>query len=95
VGLGGFDPEIRLMEDADYHLRAIRQCGALFLDRMAIHYRIGSPSLMHAAVPTQAQLEAQRLGHKQMKTKFRKRYGAIEFYALALFTRTLLKIIYF
>jgi glycosyltransferase involved in cell wall biosynthesis len=91
--LGGFDPKIRLMEDADYHLRAIRQCGALFLDRTAIRYRIGSQSLMHTVVPTQAQLEAQRLGHKQMQTKYRKQYGAVEFYALALFTRTLLKIL--
>ena len=93
VRLRGFDPEIRLMEDADYHLRAIRQCGTFFLDRAAIYYRVGSPSLMHSAEPTQTQKQEQRLGHKQMQLKYLKRYGALEFYALALFTRTLLKIL--
>jgi glycosyltransferase involved in cell wall biosynthesis len=93
VRLRGFDPEIRLMEDADYHLRAIRQCGTFFLDRAAINYRIGSPSLMHSAEPTQIQKQEQRLGHQQMQLKYLKRYGTIEFYALALLTRTLLKIL--
>jgi glycosyltransferase involved in cell wall biosynthesis len=92
VQLRGFDPEIRLMEDADYHLRAIRQCGTFFLDRTAIYYRVGSPSLMHSAEPTPTQKQEQKLGHKQMQLKYLKRYGAVEFYALALFTRTLLKI---
>jgi glycosyltransferase involved in cell wall biosynthesis len=91
--LGGFDPEIRLMEDADYHLRVIRECGAVFIDHVAVHYRIGSPSLMHSPNPTPAQREAERLGHRQMQIKYRKQRGALEFYALALFTRTVLKLI--
>jgi glycosyltransferase involved in cell wall biosynthesis len=90
--LGGFDPEIRLMEDADYHLRAMRQYGALFLNRAAVHYRIGGPSLMHSPHPTIAQIEGERLGHRQMQSKYRKQRGVLEFYALALFTRTALKI---
>jgi glycosyltransferase involved in cell wall biosynthesis len=91
VPLSGFDPEIRLMEDADYHLRAIRQYGALFLDREAIHYRIGSPSLMHSVNATAGQRQAEQFGHRQMQLKYRKQYGAVEFYSLALFTRTLLR----
>jgi GT2 family glycosyltransferase len=90
--LGGFDPSIRLMEDADYHVRAIRECGALFLDRTAIHYRVGSPSLMHSPHPTEAQKQSQRLGHRQMQAKYRREHGRLEFYALALFTRTALKV---
>jgi len=90
--LGGFDPSIRLMEDADYHVRAMRECGAFFLDRTAIRYRVGGPSLMHSANPTEAQKQGVRLGHRQMQLKYRKEYGALEFYALALFTRTVLKI---
>jgi len=92
IGLGGFDPSIRLMEDADYHVRAIRRCGALFLDRAAIRYRVGGPSLMHSPNPTEAQKQGVRLGHQQMQAKYRKEHGALEFYALALFTRTVLKI---
>jgi GT2 family glycosyltransferase len=91
--LGGFDPSIRLMEDADFHVRAMRVCGVLFLDRAAIRYRVGSPSLMHSPNPTEAQKLGERLGHRQMQLKYRKEYGAFEFYALALFTRTILKII--
>jgi GT2 family glycosyltransferase len=90
--LGGFDPSIRLMEDADFHVRAIRECGVMFLNRAAIYYRIGSPSLMHSPDPTEAQKLGERLGHRQMQAKYRKKYGALEFYALALFTRTVLKI---
>jgi glycosyltransferase involved in cell wall biosynthesis len=90
--LGGFDPSIRLMEDADYHVRAMRKCGALFLDRTAIHYRVGSPSLMHSPNPSDIQKQEERLGHRQMRAKYRNKYGALEFYALAFFTRTVLKI---
>jgi GT2 family glycosyltransferase len=90
--LGGFDPSIRLMEDADFHVRAMRECGVLFLNRAAIRYRIGSPSLMHSPNPTEAQKQGERLGHQQMRMKYRKERGSLEFYALALFTRTVLKI---
>jgi GT2 family glycosyltransferase len=90
--LGGFDPSIHLMEDADFHVRAIRECGVLFLDRTAIRYRVGSPSLMHSPHPTAAQKQGERLGHRQMHEKYRREHGALEFYALALFTRTILKV---
>jgi GT2 family glycosyltransferase len=90
--IGGFDPSIRLMEDAEYHTRAMRECGALFLDRTAIHYHVGGPSLMHSPHPTEAQKEGERLGHRQMQEKYRRQRGVLEFYALALFTRTVLKV---
>lgn len=88
--LRGFDPSIRLMEDADYHVRAIREFGAIFLDRTAIRYRIGAPSLMHSPQPTEGQKLAEKIGHKQMHLKYRRQRGRAEFYALALFTRTVL-----
>jgi GT2 family glycosyltransferase len=90
--LGGFDPTIRLMEDADFHVRAMRECGALFLDRTAIHYRVGSPSLMHSPHTTEEQKQGERRGHRQMQAKYRRERGTLEFYALALFTRTVLKV---
>jgi len=90
--LGGFDPSIRLMEDADFHVRAMRECGALFINRTAISYRIGSFSLMHSPHPTEEQKQGERLGHRQMQVKYRRERGALEFYALALFTRTVLKV---
>ena len=90
--LGGFDPSIRLMEDADFHVRVMRECGVLFLDRTAIRYRIGSPSLMHSPDPTEAERLSVRLGYRQTQAKYRKERGALEYYLLALFTRTVLKI---
>lgn len=91
--LGGFDPAIRLKEDVDFHLRAMRECGVFFLNRTAIRYRVGSPSLMHSRDPTETQKQAERLGHRQMQAKYRRRYGVLEFYSLAIFTRTVLKLL--
>jgi GT2 family glycosyltransferase len=91
--VGGFDPSIRLMEDADFHVRAMRECGALFLDRPAVHYRVGSPSLMHSSNPSEAQRQEERLGHRQMQERYRKRRGTLEFYSLALFTHTVLRVL--
>jgi glycosyltransferase involved in cell wall biosynthesis len=48
--LGGFDPGLPLMEDVDFYARAIRRFGAVFLDRVALDYRIG-PSLMRRPEP--------------------------------------------
>jgi glycosyltransferase involved in cell wall biosynthesis len=90
--LGGFDPEIRLMEDADFHVRVMREFGACFLNRTAIRYRIGSPSLMHSPNPGEEQRRAELAGRRKMQAKYRLQRGRLEFYALALFARTVLKI---
>jgi len=93
VELEGFDPSIRLKEDVDFHLRAMRKCGVIFLDRLAIRYRVGGSSLMHSSNPTEAQKQEERLGHKKMQTKYRKQHGALEYYAMAVFTRTILRLL--
>lgn len=93
VQLGGFDPEIRLMEDADFHVRAMREFGAHFLNRTAIRYRIGSPSLMHSPNPTQSQRDEELAGRRRMQSKYRKERGLLEFYTLALLTRTVLEVL--
>jgi glycosyltransferase involved in cell wall biosynthesis len=92
VSLGGFDPEIRLLEDADFHIRAMREFGAYFIDRTAVHYRIGSPSLMHSPNPSQQQLDETQIGGRRIKDSYRNKRGPLEWYALALFARTLLRI---
>jgi GT2 family glycosyltransferase len=88
-GVGGFDPNIRLMEDADFNARVMRKYGACFMDRAALHYRIGYPSLMHSPNPQPAQLEMQCEGRRRMRAKYRREHGAIDFYTLALFTRAM------
>lgn len=89
AGVGGFDPDIRLMEDADFNARVMRKYGARFVDRAALHYRIGYPSLMHSPSPPPAQLELQREGRRRMRAKYRHEHGAFDFYSLALFTRAM------
>jgi glycosyltransferase involved in cell wall biosynthesis len=89
--LGGFDPGIRLMEDADFHVRAIREFGAYFLNQTAIRYRVGAPSLMHSPTPTASQHQEVLNGGRRMQIKYRDQRGMLEFYLLALFTRAVLK----
>ncbi len=88
IQLGGFDPELRLMEDGDFHVRAIRKFGTYFMDRVVLRYRIGSPSLMHAPNPDQSQLNSVREARRRTQAKYRKERGLLEFYGLALFIRT-------
>jgi glycosyltransferase involved in cell wall biosynthesis len=66
--LGGFDPEIRLGEDVDFFGRALREFGACFLDRTTLHYRIGSPSLMHAPMFSESEIQQHRAGAQRIAT---------------------------
>jgi glycosyltransferase involved in cell wall biosynthesis len=91
ASLGGFDPNIRLMEDADFYARVMRRFGAYFLDQTTLHYRIGSPSLMHSPQPDELQLQREREGRRLMQTKYRKQMGTIEFYGLKILARTVLR----
>ena len=91
--LQGFDPEIRLMEDADFHVRVMREFGAHFLNRTAIRYRIGSPSLMHSPNPLPSQREEEMGGCRRMQAKYRSRHGLLEYYALRVFTGAVRKML--
>lgn len=91
--VGGFDPNIRLMEDADFHLRVMRQCGVHYLNRTAVSYRIGSPSLMHSPNPNDLRRKGERDGHHKMQVRYRKERGILEFYVLAVLGRVVLRTI--
>jgi hypothetical protein len=67
----------------------MRKYGARYVDRAALHYRIGYPSLMHSPNPPQAQLELQLEGRRRMRAKYRQEHGAFDFYSMALFTRAM------
>ena len=88
-GVGGFDPNIRLTEHADFNARVMRKHGACFVDQAALHYRIGYPWLMHSPNPSPAQLEMQCEGRRRMQAKYRQEHDAFDFYMLALFTRAM------
>jgi glycosyltransferase involved in cell wall biosynthesis len=89
----GFDPDIRLMEDADFYVRIIREFGALFLDRLALHYRIGYPSLMHSSHPPPSQVRLQQEGRRAMQRKYLQKWRMLEFCLLLIFSRTGLKLL--
>ena len=81
--LGGFDARLPLMEDVDFFARAIRRFGVRFMDRLALHYRIG-PSLMHR--PERAPVIEQ--SYATMHRTYRGQHGVLEFALLKLFART-------
>jgi glycosyltransferase involved in cell wall biosynthesis len=88
--LGGFDSEIRLGEDVDFFGRAMREFGACFLDRVALHYRIGSPSLMHAPVLSEREIQQHLDGARRMTAKYRNERGHAEFYVMKGLSRLVL-----
>jgi GT2 family glycosyltransferase len=91
--LGGFDPQLRLREDIDFYVRAMRQFGVRYLDQVGLKYRIGAPSLMHA--PKLTEVDLKDLGEARLRTneKYRSAWGNAEFYALKLFARTILPVV--
>lgn len=84
--LGGYDKDIRLVEDVDFYHRAIRRFGCVYLDRVVLHYRTGAPSLMHDRVGT-AQLVS---AYNRMHAKYKSEHGTLEFMILKLLARTAL-----
>jgi GT2 family glycosyltransferase len=91
--VGGFNPAIRLMEDTDFFCRVMRADGVRFIDRVALHYRIGTPSLMHNPNPPASQLAEERESHRRFWANYRQLHGSAEFLALAAFSRTLLRLV--
>jgi glycosyltransferase involved in cell wall biosynthesis len=93
--VGGFDPEISMVEDSDLYARIMREYGALFLPRLSLRYRIGRVSMMHSPVRSEADVRRQRAGRRRMQEKYKLERGIFEFYALALFARTMLRMAIF
>ncbi len=88
--LEGFDAEIQLGEDVDFFGRAMREFGACFLDRVALRYRIGSPSLMHAPSLSEREIQQHRAGARRMAVKYRSERGDLEFYLMKGLSRLVL-----
>ena len=93
VRLGGFDPELRLREDIDFYARAMRHFGVFFLDQVGLRYWIGSPSLMHSPTLSESDLQQLREAQLRTNTRHKREWGALEFYMLKLFARTVLKVL--
>lgn len=75
--LGGFNPELPLVEDVDFYARAIRRFGAEVMNGVSIHYRIG-PSLMHQ--PSRAKLISQ--SYTMIHSYYRATHSRLDYFAL-------------
>ncbi len=90
--LGGFDPQMRVREDWDFYARAMRRFGAYFLDRVTLRYRISDRSLLHYSLDlTDQDLRALSAARERKRQKYRAEYGALEYFALKLFSKTVLR----
>lgn len=92
--LGGFDPAMRVREDWDFYARAMRRFGAHFLDRVALKYRISERSLLHYSVDlTETDLRYLTEARQRKRAKYRAERGAVEYYAVKLFAKTILTVL--
>jgi len=85
--IGGYDPELRLNEDVEFYLRAIRGSGFTYLDQTVLYYRILGASLMHGRSDDAALVDT----YRRMHAKYRATNGTLEFIALKLLARTLMR----
>jgi glycosyltransferase involved in cell wall biosynthesis len=89
--VGGFDPHMRLCEDAAFYLFSIRHSGAYFMDRVALKFRVSNPSMMHSIVPNPMEQKQLIETGKLARARYRAERGALEFYALKILARTVLR----
>lgn len=84
--LGGFDATIPVYEDVDFHMRAARRFGHVYVDRPVLNYRTGKPSLMHDLGKDDTLV---RQSYAIIHRKYKEDHGMLEYLALQLATRLL------
>jgi glycosyltransferase involved in cell wall biosynthesis len=89
--VGGYDPELTIVEDLDFMIRAIRASGFEFLDRPILEYRITPGSLMSAHRNGSAAVAD---ACRRMYRKYRNAHGALEFLSLKVAGRVLLPLLW-
>ena len=83
--LGGFDSNLKLVEDVDFWGRAMLRFGCIFIDRVLLDYRISSTSLMHRPQSNDNLFSSYRRMHRRYIEDF----GVIEYVAFKGLARTL------
>lgn len=86
AALGGFDPEVRLVEDATFFARAFREFGVHYTDRVTLHYRIG-PSLMRSKYDPKEFMHSYHRAH----ASYRAQHGPLEFLAMKALAQTAMR----
>ena len=85
--VGGYDPDIAVVEDLDFFGRVIRRFGCVFLDEVVLEYRISANSLMHGDTGHSQVVDA----YQKMHRRYREAWGVSEFLGLKLLARGLLQ----
>jgi glycosyltransferase involved in cell wall biosynthesis len=86
--VGGFDPEVRLVEDVDLYARLFQRFDVHYLDEVTVHYRIGD-SLMQSRPNNDAIVESYRRMHKRYQDEL----GTFRFLVLKAMARTLFRLL--
>ena len=86
LALGGYDPSIPVYEDVEFHMRAIRRFGHLFVDHPVLHYRTGAPSLIHDLKGDTGPIQA---SYQIIHRKYREEHGPAEYLALKIASKLL------
>jgi glycosyltransferase involved in cell wall biosynthesis len=85
--LGGYDPQIPIIEDIEFFLRVGRAHGFVFVDRPIVLYRTGAPSITSTSGLTGRAGDPRLVGFGRMYDKYKRQYGPGEFYALKIAVR--------
>jgi glycosyltransferase involved in cell wall biosynthesis len=79
--LGGYDSQIPLYEDVEFHMRGIRRYGHVFVDVPVLHYRTGAPSLINDLKGDKKPIaDSYRIIHQ----KYRQEHGMPEYVSMKL-----------
>ncbi len=85
AALGGFAENVRLTEDLRYFGYAVYRYGAVYLDRVACHYRTSDTSLTRSMIisPQQAAADAREMQdvQRQWQGELRSKLGPVRYYA--------------
>jgi glycosyltransferase involved in cell wall biosynthesis len=78
--VGGYSPVVKYVEDVDFYLRAIRRFGFVFVDQPVVHYRTGTPSLMHSL----EDVTVLRESYRNIYANYRASFGRFDFLRMKL-----------
>jgi glycosyltransferase involved in cell wall biosynthesis len=87
--VGGCRLNLEIMEDLDFLVRLTRRFGVKYLNRVSLYYRIW-PSLMHRSTNVN---ELMHRSYRRMHADYRADFGSLDFYALKIAARSILRFV--
>jgi GT2 family glycosyltransferase len=88
LGVGGFDIDIPICEDADLWARIAQSTGYVFVDQAVVRYRTGAPSMMHNLSENDEKLH---VSYRHIQGKYRQMNGLLHALAMKFWARAILR----